>query len=239
MLMLKSNVVCSTARSGSNLLCSYVQSLGVIGPVNEWLNTRLMAQVAGKKLKFNEAYYTAHPEEILTKLIENNRGGDGSFSSKVHYIEFYNMLKNQFNPFKLMSNPSFIHLVRKDIIAQAISYEKAHQQDSWTSFTKPVKNAEYKFAATCQKLKLIMDSNDGWANFFQTNNFQAKIVVYEELEKNPRKVVEEVMHHWGYSVTSEQLSHISTGLKRQTDNINEEWRERFEADLKANNIKVG
>lgn len=230
--------MCSTPRSGSNLLCSYIRSLNVIGPITEWLNPDVMATQIGEELDFDEAYYQAHPKEVLSRIIDHRMGGDGSFSAKIHYLQLFEMINTGFNPFDLFTNPGFVHIVRKDLIGQAISYSKAEQEKAWTSLETPVTKAEYNFLDILEKLQMIVSSNLEWIQFIQAMNKPCLVVVYEDLEQNPQKIVGDVMRQWGYSVTPEQLSRIKTKYSKQTNELNVQWRQRFEEDAKKRNIRI-
>ncbi len=116
----------------------------------------------------------------------------------------------------------FIHLVRKDSIAQAVSYELAMQSGKWSSHFSEAGEVSYSFSRIKACLETMNQQNTLISAYLKSRKFKGEIVFYEDLIKSPVAKLKELL-----PVSTPEELNMGSNLQRQSSAINNEWIERF------------
>ena len=196
--------ICSTARSGSYLLCRYMVNAG-LGVPHEYFNPIIMRQIAPRfgleqvsRLKwrprspwnnffFGKAARNAEVNflgDYLDALVPR-RCQRGVFAAKIHFDHYLKVLDNQTGR-GLLDGGLFIHLYREDLLAQAVSTHFANLTGRWgiddTVATVP---NFFDVEAINRHVEQIAEQNRGWRVFFGCNGLSILSMSYERLCADP------------------------------------------------------
>ena len=119
-----------------------------------------------------------------------------------------------------------VFIRRRDLLRQAISYARAKQTLSFISEVQAKRQPEYNRALIDDCLDLVIWQNACWKKFFSLTGVPFHIVDYESLVENPVQTVNSVISSIGLDSNS-KVSAVSASPARQSDSMNEEWRERY------------
>ena len=221
-------VICSTGRSGSTLLCDLMRQTGVMGVPHEYFNLSNHGQViiqrlnrSGAKSMSMEAYFDA--------IVRSRTTPNGVFGLKAHPNQFIPFVTNGFVR-HYFSDLRYIYIDRRDLLAQAVSWNMASQTGKWTSEEKETKAPEFAFDGIEQAMAVISGQNSLWEHFFRLNNIQPHRITYEGLLADPNGHLENVAGFLGVEPPAQVDIHRS-GIKKQASNLNQQWIEQFNALL--------
>lgn len=234
--------VCTTPRSGSNLLCDLLASSGLMGRPLEYFNARsTIAPIArgndlhGPDGSVDMPAYIAHIREV--KASDN-----GVFGTKILFSQLKNVLTFEAGR-SLLTDPRmrYILLVRRRTISQAISAYLARELDAWTlqreeHVAKEGNSREsvsYDAAKIAAELSVLGEHNARWLEFFEVNGFDFLPVAYEDLLADPPAVCHEVCRYCGIE-TDHEFTLDSARVKKQGDDVNRRFRETFAAESELN-----
>ncbi len=121
-------MICTTARSGSNLLCDYLANTDALGRPAEHFNPDVVRRGAfGRRFPFVEPLPCG---DYIAWLLEQHRTPNGVFGTKVLYEDLANYFR--FPAFEeLMRGSRCILLRRRDKARQAVSYRLVEQETMW------------------------------------------------------------------------------------------------------------
>jgi trehalose 2-sulfotransferase len=225
-LAIRGYAICTSGRSGSNLLCQYLSSTGVLGNPLEYFNG------SGRRL----LGYPEYPDEpsqqidwILTEgATPNGIYGLKSFPAQVELIE------KSIRWTELLPNLRFVLLKRRDILGQALSVVRAMQTEQWRASMPARGPAMYDGARIYEQLQIAARDYARWDIFFARKAVAPAIIVYEDLLADPQSAVDQVADLFGLRGRAHAASE-RIDLKIQRDAITEEWRERFLAEYRDRN----
>ena len=124
----------------------------------------------------------------------------------------------------------FVHLRRRDVVAQAVSWAKALQTHYWhpgeavrPGGQQPHYDEELigRLAAAIEKFEA------GWSRWFAAHSIVPCQVVYEELAAGPLPTARKVLDYLGLHVPPGRQ--LVIGHRRQADHVNADWAARFRA----------
>lgn len=129
------------------------------------------------------------------------------------------VLSNAFGPIL------FVHLRRRDVIGQAVSWARAEPTGSW--HRGDTAQAEPRFD-NCQVdglVRTIGAHNAAWSSWFSRQGLHPHVVTYEDLVDHPRRTVLGILDRLQVEAPSgwrPRSTHI-----RQTDEVTREWVRRY------------
>lgn len=222
-------IICSTPRSGSSLLCSLLTSTGVMGVPHEYF----FFSVHGKPLitRFSIPETPTLNLSVYFTTIEKWRTtSNGVFGVKAHINQCLPYFKNGFIK-RHFTNLKFVYMVRRNVVAQAVSLAIASQTEKWSSHGTAKKTAEYNFEYIQSGIGITASQNAIWEQFFAANEISPLIVFYEDLLASPNDVIQGIVDYVGVEAkVSVDLG--SATLGRQGTEINKAWEERFKSELR-------
>lgn len=228
----KSYIVASSYRSGSNYLCHELWRTGVLGSPVEFLNPTDALPVLTNRFK------TTSPADYIRKLIAHRTSRNGVFGLKTHFHHFEAFLAQYPALLELLAPVTFIHLDRRDKVAQAVSMAKALQTDFWTSRIESERVApqyDYELIAKC--LDDVVLQEQSWPRWFQKHGITPFKVQYEELTADTPGVVRRIVDLLGVAGDEADTVRVPP-MKRQGDETNKSWIERFHLDTSKSRMRV-
>jgi trehalose 2-sulfotransferase len=217
----KSYIVASSYRSGSNYLCQELWRTGVLGSPVEFLNPYDALPAVMNRFK------ASSPADYITKLIARRSSKNGVFGLKTHSHHFEVFLKQYPQLLETLAPVTFIHINRRNKLAQAVSMAKALQTDFWTSrieSERPPVEYDRELIAKC--LEEVEAQELKWPQWFAAHNITPFQVLYEDLIADTGKVVRSIVQLLGVQDDEPDQVHVPP-MKRQGDRTNREWIDRF------------
>ena len=232
-------VICTTPRSGSNLL-TFALGQQNIGLPQEYLNwktngflsfcQRVGITTPPKITNISEAVQDNFQElSLYIQAIQQYRTSqNGIFGTKV----FAEDLASNEQAFEAMNttfgkNTFYIYLYRKDMIAQAVSLYFAFQTSIWhsNSTVKPsIDTVEFNFLHILHYFKQIKENNSYWLKIFSKNkNLPIYRLSYSELTSNYEQTITKINSLLG--ITDIEIP--PPPIQKQYSPLKEEFKERF------------
>ncbi len=155
--------------------------------------------------------------EFLRSYISHllaNRTRNGVFASKIQYWHYGYVLRNPIGS-ELLDGSVFVHLYRRDLIDQAISYHVAKLTNRW-GFTddvigRPLDSDPFDTKVIERHLEEIVTEDAGWRAFFVQHGITPLGIAYEDLQREPDRFVREIARLIGLSESALTLGYQETG----------------------------
>ena len=240
-----------TPRSGSTLLCDLLTDTGVAGQPNSFFRRESFvewAQYFGINCSGWEQphLFDAH---YLSAVIRYGSNDTGVFGLRLMWESLDALSARLGDLFPdtesdcerlatAFSTPRYLHLVREDKVAQAISHLKAEALGLWhahpdgsererLSAEQPLR---YNRTEISQMVARHEADDASWGQWFESQNINPMRITYESLAQNPVSVVADVLQALGAE------PHYAIGLKPRTarlaDARSKRWYERFHSITK-------
>jgi LPS sulfotransferase NodH len=204
--------ICTEARTGSEFLCAVLASTGILGcPTEPFAKPQRCRAIERRPALF---------DEILRRRTTPN----GVYGFKLFSRQFDNIEGTRWTA--RAPNLHFVHLERRDLLGQAISYLRALQTDQWTARRQRRAEPRYDGKAIVQVLRLLVQGHARWRLYFASNAIEPLWLVYEEMIADPAAAARAVGRHIGMDEVPEvKLDGLLLDVQR--DGASEEWRARF------------
>ncbi|GAB3371817.1 hypothetical protein GCM10027567_06670 [Spongiibacter taiwanensis] len=188
--------------------------------------------------KWKEITKKANFEELMHELFRIRTSKNGVFGIKIHYSHI-----KQFGGFdnlvKFFPNPHFVLLRRKELLKQAISLSIARQTGQWIASQKKLSETlNYDFEEILQNLKSINSENSNWKYLLETRSQKYIEIEYSDLISNIQCNLNKIYRFTGQAEPTNKI-HKATTTKVQSDEINNEWYEKFLLDHQHRAAKSG
>lgn len=235
LLPIKSIVICSTGRSGSNLLGLTLGTIGYTGQSREFFCPDVLA-ANGVGVQASDLY------PYLAQVYNQGKTPNQVFGVKLHWDHMVNLLKivrtdpdwRARSDIEILSalfpNPRFIFIRRQNLVKQAISMEIGKQTGVYIVAKN---NADRQSSGEEQKLSFkplniyrykqgLKGRNRQWRSFFQKNKLPFLEVVYENLVNDFDGIMHQVIDFSGVELPATGVE-ITKVTKKQGNQINERW----------------
>lgn len=233
-------LICATPRTGSTLLCGLLESSGVAGHPASYFNRRGLHAYADRwgvdrprDGRIDEAYLRAalaagttpngvFGGRIMAETLPELLGDLAAAQAGPSTSDEVELLRSRFGRLR------FVHLRRRDVVAQAVSWAKAQQTHFWhpgeavePGGERPHYDAELigRLVATVERFEA------DWVRWFATHGLEPCEVVYEELAADPTGTAHRVLDQLGLRVPPDRP--LVVGHHRQADDVNADWTSRF------------
>ena len=210
--------ICTSGRSGSNLLCQYLSSTGMLGNPLEYFNG------AGRR-QFGQPDYPDDPSRQIDWILTAGATPNGIYGVKIFPAQF-DQVDKAIRWTDMLPNLAFVLLRRRDLLGQAISAVHAAQTGQWRSTMAAQGPAKYDGAQIYQRLQGAVRDYARWDIFFARKGVELTTIVYEDLLKDPQSVVDQVAELFRLRGQARAASR-GIDLEIQRDAMTEEWRLRF------------
>lgn len=221
-------VICTAARSGSNFLAQLLTSTGELGRPLEYFN-------GPARRTLDHPDYSDDPEtqlQVITKLGATENGIYG-FKLFIHQFD----LVSQTRWAVRLPNLAFVHLERRDVLGQAISWARARQTGQYRSTSASGGLPVYDGPTIAHCLSIIISEQARWRAYFAVNGLTPLTMFYEDLMDDPDAAVEamgRLMRLPGPPHPNRALIDLAI----QRDDLSAEWRARFLAEHGDLNVPV-
>jgi LPS sulfotransferase NodH len=249
--MITSYIICTTPRSGSTLLCRLLASTGRTGnPDSYYHKAEFMHDWAAKwglpdadmisKNDFDRAY--------LGAAVKAGTAETGIFGLRLQqgYLTLLSETLDRLYPGlpsdtvrfeRAFGEVLYLHLVRSDKVAQAVSLVKAEQSGLWhvnadgTELERlaPPEEPAYAFEALHRQVLALGRANDAWGKWFDYHQIRPLPISYEAFADDPAETVIDICRALG--VDPPEARTIKPSLAKLSDAVSLEWMRRYKADL--------
>jgi trehalose 2-sulfotransferase len=213
--------ICTVPRSGSNFVGQVLASTGLLGRPLEYFNG------PGRR-HFEDPTFPDDPEMQIGRILSDGATPNGIYAVKLFPFQL-DAVQERIKWTSLLPQLHFVHLVRRDMLAQALSWSRAIQTVQYRHDQVPQATPNYDATHILKCLHDIARLNARWEVYFATNGISPLEMVYEDILANPQRGVEEVARLFDLpSLPMADMTKIT--LQRQSDELSEQWRQRFLAD---------
>ena len=242
-----SYLVCATERSGSTLLCELLAGTGVAGRPEEYFE---FLSASGRVRQPRE-YFPADADPEILELLpplepalpevpwerrlaearERGTTANGVFGAKMMWAYLPDFLAHG-EPEEQLGPLRWVHVERRDTLAQAISLWRAVQTAQWRAEDRDSAVEPVFHAGAIAHLKDRLEEHAAaWREWFAGRGIEPLEIVYEEFARSPTPTICRVLDHIG--VPSEGVDVPEPPLRRQADHRSQEWVDRFRDEVPA------
>jgi LPS sulfotransferase NodH len=227
-------LLCGTPRTGSTLLCSLLASTGVAGRPESYFREPDEAEWAARFRVPIDSNGAFNYRQFVNGAVRAGSTANGIFGARVMWGTLSRVVEGsrrspRQSDLEVLREPFgpmlFVHLQRRDRVAQAVSWARAEQTGYWQQ--GDVASVDPHFDATHIEVltRTIADHNAAWTAWFAQENVRPHVVTYEDLVANPRATVRGILEHLAVEPPSgwEPASqHVP-----QADEVNQQWVRRY------------
>jgi LPS sulfotransferase NodH len=187
-------VICSTQRSGSWLLCRLLYNAG-IGVPSEYFNAKHLAALCAR--------WGLDPQDTrayLRALHARRTTANGAWGTKLQWPQYTFRRSGLRNG--LLRDARLVHLVRDDVVPQAVSLHLSHITGIWgfdgavsTAPQPHVAIGDPAHLAACERT--IVDENREWRRLFASTGVEPLALRYEDVVADQPGAVERVARWLG------------------------------------------
>jgi LPS sulfotransferase NodH len=233
-----SYVICTIQRSGSFLLCEALKNTGLAGMPEEYF----LPGEGWEDGWWARQNGVTSRSDYLRLVLEKGTTPNGVFGTKIMWNYFPAMLKSlqELPEYRAMETPQlmdalfpkvhYIWMIRRDKVRQAVSWAKAAQTDvyAWSQGDPPAPKREpsFDFEFVDQLYNLIIEGEAGWRTFFETCGVRPFRVEYEELVKAYEPTALRILEYMKIPYPK-NLVFGERRLRKQADDLNEAWTEKY------------
>ena len=211
-------LIFSTQRSGSTLFCHFLHKNADF-VAHEYFHPYVYMPLLANRWNcihkniLNEKLYVQN----LLKFRTNQKGWLG-INLHGSQIKYYLRMEKYF----LKSQMYYIHIIRRDIISQAISYEIASQSGVWSSHFKASAHPVYNYNNILEKLISLQSQNALITAFLKSKNITYQTIYYEDFLVNPKRCFIDLP-----CIDKDASIEQNIGLQKQSTFRNKKWEKRF------------
>ncbi len=230
-----SYLICTTPRSGSNLLCTTLWQTGIAGRPQEYF----MPGLRDEFIRYAQLGVSEHPDYVRA-VIRASTTPNGIFGTSVHAFQTALVMKRiqhaegkEFFSFReavetAFPNIKYIFLTRVDKVAQAVSYYRAVMTGEWRRFSDehiPESNKTIKMDHYGIKkcLELLEQSDAYWEKFFEEHELSPLRITFEDLTRKYGKTVQNILSY--LELPAVPIPPPAT--KKISDERSKSWEEEF------------
>ena len=240
-------LVCATERSGSTLLCELLARTSVAGRPEEYFEC---LSATGRARQPRE-YFPADADPGILELLpplqipqpsvpwrerlaharEHGTTPNGAFGAKMMWAYLPDFLAHG-EPEDQLGPLRWVHVERRDTLAQAISLWRAVQTAQWRAEDRDSTVEPVFHAGAIAQLKRRQEEHAAaWRAWFAERGIAPLEIVYEEFAQEPAAAICRVLDHIG--VPSEGVDVPAPSMRRQADARSQEWVDRFRDEVAA------
>lgn len=233
-------VLCGTPRAGSTMLCSLLSSTGVLGRPESYFRQpeeALWAQrvgVAAEGTRVHGYDYCTFVQAVQAMATTDNRvfaarimwGSIGPIVERLGASQGesdVSRLEQAFGPL------TFVYLQREDVFAQPASWARSRADQLLATGRRCAREPEEDLAQMKTLLRTVVEHNEAWQSWFDSQRVQPHLVTYEQLVHDSRGVVEGVAARKGVGLPATWQP--GSPHRRQADEINHRWATALRAVL--------
>jgi LPS sulfotransferase NodH len=239
-----SYLICCSERTGSTLLGNTLIDTGVAGKPRSYFN-----RIAHFNPRIQRVLGNAQDDDgYLDRVVAAATTPNGVFGAKVHWEHFQNLITKVDRGFpanqgtaagsimerlvKRLPDLRFIWLVRRNVVARAISHYRVKKTNRWqldsrwvTDDTGGEGEPAFDFDEIDAFVRIGEAEDAYWREFFGAEGISPLNLVYEEMTKDLEGTVRRVLEFLGIRVQTINLP--PPNLRQQADHRSREWEARY------------
>ncbi len=223
-----SYLICGTPRSGTTLLATLLASSGLAGYAREHFSPKNEPPDAARRYV-----------DYVLECVQHGASANGVFGAKLLWNDlsrFLRLLRAAGSPpavadrlvlESVFPDVCYIWVRREDLVAQAVSWWKAHQTSEWYSGDSRATGAEpvFDFGEIDRLVRELAEGNEGWRRWFADNRIEPFAVRYEDLVRDTIGVAGAALAFVGVELPPDVS--ISQRTAKQADGVNADWIRRY------------
>ena len=233
-----SYLLCGTPRTGSTLLCSLLSSTGVLGRPESYFRGPDEAAWASRFGLPTEDGRVRDYDAFVRAVRAAATTDNGVFAARIMWGSLdrialglrtptdqpdVSALERAFGPLV------FVHLGRRDVIAQAVSWCRAEQTGFWQQGDIASRHPELDLDRLRELVGTIREHDSAWRSWFALNGVEPHTVVYEDLVHERRRTVEGIAARLGVRLPARWRP--TSPHRQQADEVNTSWAAALRAAL--------
>jgi len=244
-----SYVICTSPRSGSTLLCNLLASSGVAGNPASYFHS---PSISAWKREFDLVEEASCSERMLLDKIFKAalvRGSldTGMFGLRMQQasFDFFHQKISVLHPGlssdvqriqAAFGRTAFIHLARRDKVAQAVSHVRAEQSGLWhiapdgkeLERKSPPTDPTYDPSAISARFDELKAYDRLWECWFAAEKLEPIRILYESLADRPTQTLSIVLDYLGLDCKAAEG--VNPGVAKLADKTNEDWAAQFRVE---------
>ncbi|MGE0717820.1 MAG: Stf0 family sulfotransferase [Alphaproteobacteria bacterium] len=219
-------VVCSSPRSGSTLLCHLLIRAGGLGVPAEYLTRSADLDPLLRRAGVTGTTDPPELERYLDWLFRYRSGPDGMFGIQLQFNQVEDRARAPALQ-KLLRHARFVYLVRRDPMAQAISFAMARGTRRFHEAADAPRSDEaprFDLRQVREASKAIALEAFGWSAFFEANRIQPLTMAYEDMMADPGWTCRRIAEFLG-AATPAEVALDDLPLRRQRSPAYDAWRD--------------
>lgn len=223
-------VVLSTPRSGSTMVCDMIRVAG--GPViHEYFQPHQYIQILAARWGCITRSRSLDTESYVRQLIAHRTSSEGELGVNLHgsHLDVFSLAEKAW-PWHLPHR--FIHLTRRDISGQAVSWSLARQSRAWSSDFEPGPRPRFDFESIYDKYLSIRSQNIAIERWLRERSASAETFAYEDVAEDPTQLLNFAVARPVRAPALGTRSRLAT----QRSALNAEWRSRFLEELETRQL---
>jgi LPS sulfotransferase NodH len=210
-------VIASTARSGSSWLGHLVSMTELLGRPREylghWAGKEPDAETVGAALRRMRAEGTTPNDVTSVKVFPRHLA---TVARVTPFSAWY-------------PDARYVHIVRRDLLAQAISLQKARSSGRFYTQMPELRPPSYDAGRIAGYVARLAGDNAAWNAYFARTGITPLTITYEDAVPDPVAAVRAIAAHLGVEVPEKAIRGEGYVFK-MSDPLTAEWRHRFLAE---------
>jgi LPS sulfotransferase NodH len=245
-------ILCATPRSGSTLLCDLLAATGVAGDPDSYFMDDVdpvWARHWGLPARDGQDE-TAYAAAFLAAVLKAGRGGTPVFGLRLMHRNLCDLLAMTDHAYPGLPSGHarlraafgdilFVHLARRDRLAQAVSLVKAEQTGLWhiapdgteVERLAPPRPPAYDFDRIAATFAGLEAQEAGWTAWFAAEGIAPLRLWYEDLSADPTDAVAWICCALG--TPAPDLGRLTPTVAKLADKTSADWVRRFREDAAA------
>lgn len=168
-------------------------------------------------------------DDYWRKVQQVRTSPNGVFSYKMFMTNYVEISRKEPESLRHFSPDVVIHLRRKDIHAQAISYSKAIRSQAWFADSPVLRQPDYDRGHIAHCENMLLSQYEFWNKTFEITKTKVLTIYYEDLINNVNTAVGEVAKFAGIGIKAGQEI-LLPELQTQRDSSSLEWSTRYKKE---------
>lgn len=224
----KTYLILFTPRSGSSWLTDLIAQQKILGRPAEWFNPDLMQSAMNGLSKRTHNIY-----EFCQELQNTHRSKENYFGAELT-APHLSMLSDLVNIQQVFNQPSYIVLLRRNIVAQGISLFLATETGFFhaTNTINMNNQTQYNDKKIKKWINVIIDDEQYIHRFIEKNQLNPLYVWHEDIKENPEESIRNIANHIAEkNIDLESIT--ESEHKKIGANINYIFEDRFRSENKT------